>query len=49
MKANEYFYKEIVGVLTEVVRAWDDVPNWERQEKALSAAKKLLDQIKDSV
>ncbi len=48
MKANEYFYKEIVGVLTEVVRSWDDVPNWERQEKALIAAKKLLDQIKES-
>ena len=48
MKANEYFYKEIVSVLTEVVRSWDDVPNWERQEKALTAAKNLLNQIKES-
>ena len=42
---HKFYFKELLAVLSEVVKAHDDVPNWERQEKAVKAGGELLSEI----
>ena len=42
---KNYYFKELLSKLSEVVKSHDDVANWERQEKAIKSGKALLEEI----
>ena len=42
---KNYYFKELLSKLSEVVKSHADVANWERQETAIKSGKALLEEI----
>ena len=46
---HKFYFKELLITLSEVVKAHDDVSNWERQDKAIKMGGKLVSEIDEAI